>query len=215
MGIARSVDVVGPGRDVHAVELPDGFVDLPAGKIASVQTFLEMRSRVPLRPEPHGMRVRMQGVTDDVDRYFDVFHRVGDPYLWFSRLEMPRAEVQALLRSPDYDVYVVERDGSHEGLVELDFRNAGECELRYFGLTERLVGTGAGRFAMNRAIERAWARPISRFWVHTCTLDHPSALAFYRRSGFVPFCRKLEIADDPRLTGIVRQTAAPHVPLIR
>jgi hypothetical protein len=46
---------------------------------------------------------------------------------------------------------------------------------------------------MNRAIERAWSRPIRRFWAHTCTLDHPSALGFYKRSGFRPFRRQVEI----------------------
>jgi hypothetical protein len=37
-----------------------------------------------------------------------------------------------------------------------------------------------------RAIERAWARAIDRFWVHTCTHDHPGALAFYLRTGSGP-----------------------------
>jgi hypothetical protein len=55
---------------------------------------------------------------------------------------------------------------------------------------------------MNRALEKVWQRPISRFWVHTCTLDHPNALAFYMRSGFVPFRRQIEIAPDPRLQGV-------------
>ncbi len=35
---------------------------------------------------------------------------------------------------------------------------------------------------MNRALEIAWARPIRRFWVHTCTLDHPGALPLYVRT---------------------------------
>ncbi len=58
----------------------------------------------------------------------------------------------------------------------------------------KFVGSGAGRWMMNRAIERAWSQPIRRFWVHTCTLDHPAAVAFYIRSGFVPFRRRIEIA---------------------
>ncbi|MCC7273790.1 MAG: GNAT family N-acetyltransferase, partial [Alphaproteobacteria bacterium] len=74
--------------------------------------------------------------------------------------------------------------------------------------------TGAGRWLMNRAVEIAWARPIARFWVHTCTLDHPGALAFYVRSGFVPFRRQVEIADDPRLLGQAPRSAAAHVPVI-
>jgi hypothetical protein len=67
---------------------------------------------------------------------------------------------------------------------------------------------------MNRAIEQAWAHPIRRFWVHTCTLDHAGALAFYVRSGFVPYRRQIEIADDPRILGEAPRTAAPHVPIL-
>lgn len=78
-----------------------------------------------------------------------------------------------------------------------------------------LIGTGAARFLMNRALERAWSRDVRRVRVHTCTLDHPSALAFYQRSGFRPFRRQIEIADDPRLDGVAPRTAAKHVPIVQ
>ena len=67
---------------------------------------------------------------------------------------------------------------------------------------------------MNRAIERAWSQPIRRFWVHTCTLDSPGAIGFYQRSGFRPYAIEVEVADDPRLSGHLPRTAAPHVPII-
>jgi hypothetical protein len=67
---------------------------------------------------------------------------------------------------------------------------------------------------MNRALERAWSHPVERAWVHTCTLDHPAALAFYQRSGFRAFRRQIEIADDPRLHGTAPRDAARHVPMI-
>jgi hypothetical protein len=51
-------------------------------------------------------------------------------------------------------------------------------------------------------------------WVHTCTLDHPGALGFYRRNGFAPFARAIETFADPRLLGILPRDAAPHAPLI-
>jgi hypothetical protein len=60
----------------------------------------------------------------------------------------------------------------------------------------------------------AWAEPIRRFWLHTCTFDHPSALAFYQRSGFTPFRRQVEITDDPRLDGICPRGAARHIPIV-
>jgi hypothetical protein len=50
--------------------------------------------------------------------------------------------------------------------------------------------------------------------VHTCTLDHPNALGFYLRSGFTPYARSVEIADDPRLHGVLPRSAAPHVPVM-
>lgn len=81
-------------------------------------------------------------------------------------------------------------------------------------MTPRLIGSGAGRWLMNRAIERAWSRSISRFWVHTCTYDHPNALPFYMRSGFHAFRREIEISDDPRLSGVMRRDATPHIPII-
>jgi hypothetical protein len=67
---------------------------------------------------------------------------------------------------------------------------------------------------MNEAVSRAFAQPISRFFVHTCSLDHPGALPFYMRSGFKPYRRAIEVADDPRLLGFLPLEAAPHVPVL-
>ena len=99
-------------------------------------------------------------------------------------------------------------------MPDLDFRVEGDCEIAFLGLTPRLIGRGAGRWLMNRALELAWSRPINRLWLHTCTLDHPDALAFYVRSGFVPYRRQVEVADDPRLAGQVPRAIAPQVPMI-
>jgi GNAT superfamily N-acetyltransferase len=116
--------------------------------------------------------------------------------------------------SPKVHVHALRDRGADVGLLELDFRQDGECELAYFGLTAGMVGRGAGRWLMNRAIALAWAKNITRFHVHTCTLDHPAALEFYRRSGFTPYKREIEIAPDPRLTGNLPRDCAAHVPLI-
>ena len=65
---------------------------------------------------------------------------------------------------------------------------------------------------MEHAIAEAFARPITRFWVHTCTLDDPRALTFYRRSGFTPVAQEVEIAPDPRLNGLLPEDAGAHIP---
>jgi len=197
------------------MQLPDGYSDVPPGKIAAVVTCLEMHARPALRTEREGAPWRLRRVVrPDAAWYRELFARVGTEWLWFSRLVMPPAELERIIRHPDVEVYALSVGDRDEGLLELDFRDAGECELAFFGLGPALVGQGAGRYLMNRAIEGAWARPIRRFWVHTCTHDHPAALAFYLRSGFQAYARRVEVADDPRLTGLAPRSAAPHIPII-
>ncbi len=194
--------------------LPDGYSDVPAGKIAAVVTHLEMTARPPLRPDPPGAWTLRKVEMPGLDWFRDLYRRVGEEWLWFSRLQMSDADFAAIIHSPLVEVYALVEGGRDEGLLELDFREAGQCELAFFGVTARLIGSGAGSWLMNRALERAWSRDVERVWVHTCTLDHPSALAFYQRSGFRPFRRQVEIADDPRLDGTLPRSAAKHVPMI-
>lgn len=195
--------------------LPDGYSEVPDGKLAAVVTYLQMRAKPTLRADVAGEAWQLRRVTrPQVDWYRALFRRIGSDWLWYSRLVMPREDLQAILASADNEVYSLTADGHDAGLLELDFRRSGECELAFFGLTHALQGRGAGRWLMNRAIERAWARPISRFWVHTCTHDHHEALGFYVRSGFEPYARRVEVADDPRLTGEAPRTAASHIPII-
>jgi GNAT superfamily N-acetyltransferase len=195
--------------------LAEGYSDLPAGKIANVATYLEMRERAALLPERPGSARSLERLSPPpLDAYRSLFKRVGAPYLWFSRLVMTDEQLAAIVRDPAVEIYLVRDGGKEAGLLELDFRTREQCELVFFGLLQPYIGKGAGRWLMNRAIELAWSHPIRRFWVHTCTLDHPSALEFYRRSGFTPFKREIEIADDPRLTGVLPRDAAPSVPLI-
>lgn len=195
--------------------LEDGLHTVPAGHTASVVTHLEMCAEAAQRPEAD-LTLELARVTaPDSDWYLDLFRKVGAPWLWFGRLVMDRDELRRILSDERVHVYVV-RDGTDEvGLLELDFRQHGDCELAYFGLAPEAVGGGAGRWLMNRAIRLAWAEGIARFHVHTCTLDHPAALEFYRRSGFTPYAREIEIAPDPRLSGLLPEDTAPQVPLIR
>jgi GNAT superfamily N-acetyltransferase len=167
-----------------------------------------------LADDPQGRWTLRRVEAPGLDWFRDLYRRIGAEWLWFSRLRMTDAKLAATIQSPLIEMYALVQDGRDEGVLELDFRNAGECELRLFGVTADLIGSGAGRWLMNRALELIWSRPVTRVWVHTCSLDHPAALAFYQRSGFRPFRRQIEISDDPRLDGTVRRSAARHVPII-
>ena len=199
---------------MHTMILPDGYSDVPAGKIAAVVTHLEMTARPAPRPDPEGAWSLRRVEDPALDWFRDLYRRIGEQWLWFSRIRMPDAELAAIIHAPQVEVYALVQEGRDEGLLELDFREGGQCELAFFGVTEKLIGGGAGRWLMNRSLELAWSRPIGRVWVHTCTSDHPAALAFYQRSGFRPFQRQIDIADDPRLDGTAPRDVARHVPVI-
>jgi GNAT superfamily N-acetyltransferase len=194
--------------------LPDGYSDVPAGKIAAVVTHLEML-QCPVLPRDPAVPWMLRRVeTPDIDWFRDLYRRVGEEGLWFSRARMPDADLAAIIRAPGVEIFALQHEGRDEGLLELDFRELGDCEIAFFGVTGSLIGTGAGGFLMNRALERAWSGLVSRVWVHTCTFDHPAALSFYQRAGFRPFRRQIEIADDPRLDGTAPRDVARHVPII-
>ncbi|WP_291854329.1 GNAT family N-acetyltransferase [Bradyrhizobium sp.] len=194
--------------------LPDGYSDVPAGKVAAIVTHLEMTTRPAPRSDPPRAWSLRRVETPPLDWFRDLYRRVGEEWLWFSRIRMPDAELAERIHSPDVEVYALVDGGRDEGLLELDFRESGHCEIGMFGVTAKLVGTGAGRWLMNRALEIAWSRPVTRVWLHTCTFDHPAALAFYQRSGFRACRRQVEVSDDPRLDGTAPREVAKHVPVI-
>jgi GNAT superfamily N-acetyltransferase len=193
-----------------------GITDLPPGKIAAIVTSLEMFAAPPVRPDPPGLDgFSLEPIgRDDAARYLAVYRLLGERWMWFSRLVKPLTEIEALLADPAIEFYAVRHEGRDVGLLELDFRVAGEGELAFFGLAEPVVGKGAGRWLMNRALQKAWAKPIARFWVHTCTLDHQGAPEFYQRSGFKVFKRSVEVDDDPRLAGHMPLASVAHHPVI-
>lgn len=193
--------------------ISNGLHDVPPGKVAMVVTHLEMRSKPPLRPADLPAEVTFTQITPDVARYRALFDRVGRDWLWFGRKVMPDAALKTILDDPAVTFHTLRKDGQDAAILELDFRREGACELAYFGLAPDLIGSGAGRYLMNRATTLAWEAPITRFHLHTCTLDSPQALQFYMRSGFTPYRQEIEIEDDPRLTGALPREAASHVPI--
>jgi len=195
--------------------LPPGYSAVPSGHVATVVTSLEMLSRPPQRSmHAFPASVTLEPLKRSIAAYRNLYRAVGTDWLWFSRLVMADEKLQAILDNPQVEFQALRKDGRDAGILELDFSQPGECELSFFGVTADMVGTGVGRTLMNEAIARAWSRPIKRFWVHTCTLDHPAALDFYRRSGFVPFAFQVEVFPDPRLTGILPRDCSRHVPLL-
>ena len=197
------------------LNLPDGYYELPKGKLANVVTCLEMLAKPPAK-DTHladGFSLcRFSG--KDLAEFRALFKAVGEDSMWFSRLFVADEKLAEILDNSQIESYALCQNQKPIGLLELNFADMPNCELAFFGLTPDTIGLGIGRKLMNIAITKAWEKPISRFWVHTCHFDHPTAVAFYKRSGFTPYSLMVEIHDDPRQTGQMAKTASPNVALI-
>ena len=192
-----------------------GYADVPPGCVACVVTCLEMFERPALAPAPLPPGVVLQrNERVDIEAYRALFRQVGADWLWTSRLAMSDEDLAATLADPRVEVFAIHRGDRDVGLLELDFREAGQCELAFLGLDGSATGQGLGRRVVNVAIAMAWSRPIDRLWIHTCSFDHPAALRLYSSCGFVPYAFQVEVVPDPRITGHLPTDVAPHVPLI-
>ena len=184
---------------------------VPPGHVAAIVTYLELADW----PEPAGAEespLRLETWHEvDLERYRHLFRRVGAKWLWYSRLAMD----DATLRDAIGEVHaVIDRAGEDVGLIELDFRNAGVCVIRFLGLVPGLAGQGHGRWLFAQTLELARRPGVGRVRVHTCTLDHPAALPAYLRAGFVAYARAFESFPDPRARGLLPRDAAPQIPLV-
>ncbi len=189
------------------------LTDVPTGQLAAVVTYLEMRAR------PRDLMIPLSvlafhRVRPTPDEYRDLFRAVGARWLWFSRLVMRDSELRAIIDHAGIELFEVRDGETVVGMLELDRRVPGECELAFVGLVPDYAGKGHGRWLLAEALSRAWRKEVLRIHVHTCSLDHPHALGAYARAGFTAVARKVETFIDPRLAGILPRDCAPQVPLV-
>jgi len=182
------------------------------GELAAVVTFLEMNA--PPSSDAPGSTLQLRRIVHPtVDQYRSLFRKVGSPWLWFSRLVMEDAKLEAIITNPQVAIYEVAAVEAVVGILELDFREPGQCELAFIGLVPQLAGQGHGKWLLAQAVKLAWREDVQRVHVHTCSLDHPAALPAYRQAGFTPYKRAVERFPDPRLLGILPMDCAPQIPV--
>jgi GNAT superfamily N-acetyltransferase len=192
----------------------EGYTDLPPGLIANVVTYLE-RSVSPSAAAPVSESYDVRSLRAPSNEWYRaIYRRVGERWLWFERAILSDDALTRRLTASTAEILALEQDGETMGFAELDWSLAGNVEVAMFGVVEEVVGRGAASFLMQHVLARAATEGIGRAWLHTCTFDHPAAIPFYRRQGFVPYKFAIEVMPDPRLTGHLPREAGPHVPLI-
>jgi GNAT superfamily N-acetyltransferase len=118
--------------------------------------------------------------------YRELYEGVGADYHWRDRRAWSKAQLTEHLSKPSIQVWVLWQGKSPRGFFELARHEDGSVEIAYFGLMPLGIGQGLGRALLTKAVEVAWnLKPTpTRVWLHTCTLDHPAALANYLARGF-------------------------------
>jgi ribosomal protein S18 acetylase RimI-like enzyme len=155
--------------------------------VAVVRTYLEMDSPDRLTgraPLPPGHVVRRDACTAEL--YRELYEGVGERYHWRDRRLWSDEQLREHLSKPTIQVWVLWQGESARGFFELARHDDGSVEIAYFGLMPMGIGQGLGRALLTRAVDVSWSlepRP-TRVWLHTCTLDHPAALANYLARGF-------------------------------
>jgi ribosomal protein S18 acetylase RimI-like enzyme len=160
-------------------------------------THLELRSPGSLKPSSRVpadlLLLKVSTPSPELNRF--LYTAVGAAWHWHERLAWTWSRWMAWLGRPEVETWVVYRGGTPAGYFELEAQEGGSVEIAYLGMLPTFAGQGLGGYLVTQAAHRAFSmRPgVERVWLHTCTLDHPGALANYLKRGFVIF--KEEEAD--------------------
>ncbi|MBU2254958.1 MAG: GNAT family N-acetyltransferase [Gammaproteobacteria bacterium] len=122
-----------------------------------------------------------------------LYQLVGEPWQWTDKLSWTDAQWRELIEQPNHRTWVAYHQGAIAGYYELLRDVDGVVEILYFGLAEAFFGQGFGGPLLTHALQSAWAWPgTTKVWVHTCSLDHPSALANYQARGLRIYREEVE-----------------------
>lgn len=130
-----------------------------------------------------------------VPYYRFLYDAVGKDYNWLSRRKLSDDELAVILGDPLNEVHVLHVDGAPAGFAELDRTQAGEIELVQFGLMGDFTGQGLGTWFLQWTIDKVWSYGPKRFWLHTCTLDHPAAVPVYLKAGFLQYKEEMILRE--------------------
>lgn len=160
--------------------------------------YLEMNQASELKGKPavNGLEIKYCEIKQWPLNKF-LYRYVGTPYTWTDKNKDSDAQWQAYVEDPNVHTWVAYFKGAIAGYVEMQQQDNGDVEIVYFGLTPEFVGKGMGGYLLTYAVEQAWLLPnTKRVWLHTCTLDHPSAKNNYEARGFVHYKTEQEASDS-------------------
>ncbi|MEL0629149.1 GNAT family N-acetyltransferase [Psychromonas aquatilis] len=156
--------------------------------------YLEMLKEEQLKAKPivEGLMIMEAEIKNyRFNRY--LYSLVGEQWQWFDKLNESEQAWKAYSERDSLRTWVAYYQGTIAGYFELEKTANQEVEIKYFGLSPAFIGKGFGGYLLTYAIQQAWQScHAKRLWVHTCSLDHPSALGNYQARGFTLYHQEIE-----------------------
>lgn len=122
-----------------------------------------------------------------------LYSLIGESWQWVDKLNDSEMQWQAHVEREQLRTWVAYYQGTIAGYFELEIADNGDVEILYFGLAPKFIGQGFGGYLLSTAVKHAWQLcHAKRVWLHTCSLDHPRALATYQACGFRLYTQQLE-----------------------
>ncbi|GGV24784.1 N-acetyltransferase [Actinomadura cremea] len=183
----------------------------PARIPAVTEWTMEMLDAADLRPAPPpGAPMTFtlaERPSADVSRA--LYALVGARVCWTDRFGWSHADWCAWVERPELGTWIAMAEGTVAGFFELEAQSGGDTEIHLVGLGPAFVGRGYGGYLVEQCVRRAWRRgelwargggPATRVWLRTSSLDHPNAMANYRRRGFKVAAETVapKLVPDPR-----------------
>jgi len=126
-----------------------------------------------------------------------LYTAVGGLWYWLDRLSWDYARWLEHLDRSVVETLVLYVSGTPAGYIELEAQPDDNVEVAYFGLLPRFMAQGLGGYLLSMGVTRAWDEGARRVWVHTCSLDGPTALANYQARGFRVYDQRTQALDLP------------------
>jgi len=146
-----------------------------------------MRSAAELRPRPSpdGVFAVREATVKQWQMNRFLYEFVGHNWSWTDKRGWTPQQWEAYAEADHLRTFTASHSGSIAGYFEMRPDIYDGIEIAMLGLAPKFIGRGFGGALVTAALEAAWKSipAPSRVWLHTCTLDHPSALSNYQARG--------------------------------
>lgn len=155
------------------------------------RTYLELHDypHHKLQPIENVQLVRCQNPSLNFYRF--LYDAVGSDLNWVDRKLLSDKQLEVILKSVGFKLFVMYQNGQPIGYAELEMSDPSDIEIAYFGLVPEFRGLGYGKYLLEWIIHHAADYSPDRIWLHTCELDHPNAMQNYLKRGFKVYDQKI------------------------